>query len=80
MVMNRCKCPPINICKCRPFSNPLLYPLEMLHRYLQEIELQRQMIYQKDVFSKDDETELIKIGFLIIKISVEIGLREAGDL
>jgi hypothetical protein len=46
---------------------------------LQEAELRRQTIYQKELFSKDDETELIKIGFLIIKISIEIGLREAGD-
>jgi len=48
----------------------------MLEEKLLETELRRQKIYQKEVFTKEDEAELIKIGFMIIKLSVEIGVRE----
>jgi hypothetical protein len=74
-----CDCSPLQICKCRPFAQVLLFPLYKLQQCLRETEVRRQQIYQKEIMTKDDETELTKISFLIIKLCVEIGIRELAD-
>ena len=56
-----------------------MFPLDKLQQCLRETEVRRQEIYQKEAITKDDETELTKISFLIIKICVEIGIRELAD-
>ncbi len=77
--MTPCDCSPLQICTCRPFAQALLFPLDKLQQCLRETEVRRQEIYQKEAITKDDETELTKISFLIIKICVEIGIRELAD-
>jgi len=62
------------LCACRPFANALNFTDDALIHKLNLLETERQTLYQNCIISK--EHELQKIGFLIIKLSFEISMRE----